>query len=279
LAISGCVDAARIIAGLINCLPVACRAAFSFSTGLRASRQRPFRILAAGDDPVERQRLSLQHGLAVVDVRETGVAHGHTPDTGWAGFIAAALAGGKTSLLAAELAQPLPALGGAGLNDLGDRLRKKLRPDEGRSQRDAWPANPGKPQEAPLVDSLASLEPAQRADGAHPRFQSDQRTSATAPAGALASRASADQSAAVQELLEHLDDVVYGAINGRVDALAELAVLWPSAVAALGWQLVEESREQYLRCALSIWTDYLGGSRQGPQRATAALDVVCLLFE
>ena len=75
----------------------------------------------------ERQRLNLNHGLAVVDVSEKGRANGHAPATGWAGFVAAALAGGKTSLLAAELAQPLPALGGAGLNDLGDRLRNKLR--------------------------------------------------------------------------------------------------------------------------------------------------------
>ncbi len=215
----------------------------------------------------------------MVDISENGRTNRHTPDTGWAGFVAAALAGGRTSLLAAELAQPLPALGRAGLDDLGDRLRHKLRSDDGPPQRDAWQATPWGLVETPVVDSLTSLEPVQRADGAHPRFQSDQQPGAARGCGALASRVSSDQTAAVLELLEHLDDVVYGAINGHADALAELAVLWPTVVTAVGSQLVEESREQYLRCALSIWTDYLGGSRHGVDRATAALDVVCLLFE
>ena len=152
-------------------------------------------------------------------------------------------------------------------------------PDDGPPHRDAWNGKPAIPAEISPVDALAALEPVQRADGAHARFRSDSQPGAAAQAGAVATRVFPDQSAEAQELLEHLDDVVYGAINGQPDALAELAVLWPTVVAALGSELIDESREQYLRSALSIWTDYLGGSRQGPDRATAALDVVCLLFD
>lgn len=84
--------------------------------------------------------------------------------------------------------------------------------------------------------------------------------------------------AAVQELLEHLDDVVYGAINCRPDSLAELTVLWPSLVQHLGPEQLEESREQYLRFALSIWDEYLADP-ECLGRASAALDVLCLLFD
>lgn len=82
-----------------------------------------------------------------------------------------------------------------------------------------------------------------------------------------------------QELLELLDDLVYGAINGRPDSLAELTVLWPSLLNHLGPQRLDESREQYLRFALSIWSDYLADPECGAKRAAAALDVICLLFD
>lgn len=81
-----------------------------------------------------------------------------------------------------------------------------------------------------------------------------------------------------QELLELLDDVVYGAIDCRPDSLVELSALWPGLVAKLGPEQLDESREQYLRFALSIWDDYVINP-QCALRAAAALDVLCLLFE
>ena len=59
----------------------------------------------------------------------------------------------------------------------------------------------------------------------------------------------------VLELLERIDDLVFAAIAGDGGALAELEVLWPVAAEELDDELVEQSREQYLRCALSIWTE------------------------
>jgi hypothetical protein len=290
VAIGGGADSAALIAGLINCLPVACRAEFSFATALRDSPHRPFRILAVDDDAEQLQRLSLQHERVLLDLRAVARNGSDSPDDGWAGFVAAALAGGKTSLLAAELTQPIPALGAAGLDDLGNRLRNKLLAGDGPPDPDNWPANFSEPAELPLASPPPDRDPLQRADAAHKRFQNNPRPAATQsyaaapagtadPSGAMALGITPEHAANVQELLEHLDDVVYGAINGQASALAELSVLWPSIVSSLGWQQVEESREQYLRCALSIWTDYLGASRQGPDKATAALDVMCLLFE
>ena len=45
-------------------------------------------------------------------------------------------------------------------------------------------------------------------------------------------------------------------------------------------RLLAESREQYLRYALSIWEDYVEkDGHRDPARAVQALDVLCLLFE
>jgi hypothetical protein len=47
----------RLVAGLINCLPLEARTAFSFSTGLKHSPRRPFRLSCLADDRAERRRL------------------------------------------------------------------------------------------------------------------------------------------------------------------------------------------------------------------------------
>ena len=82
------------------------------------------------------------------------------------------------------------------------------------------------------------------------------------------------------EKLEHLDDVVYEAINGKEAALEQLRTLLPEVLNELGEEMILESRAQYLRYALSIWEhgDGSAGLRT-PSRAIQALDVLCLLFD
>jgi len=72
---------------------------------------------------------------------------------------------------------------------------------------------------------------------------------------------------------------VFAAISGDNCALAELEVLWPTVASELDASLVEQSREQYLRCALSICSDSVQGEMRRPQRAAAAIDVLCVLFD
>ena len=81
------------------------------------------------------------------------------------------------------------------------------------------------------------------------------------------------------QTLEHLDDLVFAAIGGDQQALAELELFWPSAIADLGSEVVEQAREQYLRCALSIWSECVDAHTNKPDRAVAAIDVLCVLFE
>ena len=80
-------------------------------------------------------------------------------------------------------------------------------------------------------------------------------------------------------MLERIDDLVFTAIDGDDRSLGELQVLWPMVAAELNEDLVEQSREQYLRCALSIWTECVEGEVRRPERAVAAIDVLCVLFE
>ena len=49
--------------------------------------------------------------------------------------------------------------------------------------------------------------------------------------------------------------------------------------AQLDPDVVEQSREQYLKCALSIWSECVDDQVHRPERAVAAIDVLCVLFE
>jgi hypothetical protein len=80
--------------------------------------------------------------------------------------------------------------------------------------------------------------------------------------------------------LEALDDAVFDAIQGEAVALADLHRLWPTLKTELGDTLLAESREQYIRYALSIWrepTNFEGD--RDPIRAVNALEVLCVLFD
>ena len=87
------------------------------------------------------------------------------------------------------------------------------------------------------------------------------------------------QSPEVLEKLERLDDLVYEAISGRSDTVDQLRAAWPTLLAELGESLLAESREQYLRYAMSIWEECVNedGIRD-PSRAIQALDVLSILF-
>jgi GTPase-associated protein 1 len=85
-------------------------------------------------------------------------------------------------------------------------------------------------------------------------------------------------SAETVQLLEKLDDCVFDAISGDQRALTEVVRLWPEVVQAIGPSKIEESREQYLRYALSIWESCLEEGLREPKRAVASLQVLNVLF-
>ena len=79
--------------------------------------------------------------------------------------------------------------------------------------------------------------------------------------------------------LEQLDDLVFDALSGHASALDALAQAWPRTRDELGADLLTESREQYLRHALSVWEGSADPSARDPAQATHARDVLSILFE
>lgn len=85
------------------------------------------------------------------------------------------------------------------------------------------------------------------------------------------------ESEQVRHLLEQLDDVVFQAIRGDAASLAKAHQLWPQVVEMIGWELVEESREQYLRYATDIMRECEADRVRNPEHAIAAIEVIELL--
>ena len=78
-------------------------------------------------------------------------------------------------------------------------------------------------------------------------------------------------------LLEHLDDVIFSAIAGDADSLQKARTMWPRVIVDHGWELVEESQEQYLRCAIDAMVQIESQEMESLDRVTALTEVIELL--
>jgi len=275
IALAGSREPEHLIAGLLNCLPPECRQRFSFSTGLRYSPRRPFRIVTLGDDHSEWRQAERRSGTTVLDLSHAPPVE-FTPIDGWARLIGHVLRSGQISFLAAQFSkrrfeltlEDLPALGLQLMEEFEGHTLPARRHEERRAKAKA--AEPAAPSD--WLDGL------QRAHAAHRRF----RGSATlaAPDSLKASGQPSTDSPEVLEKLELLDDLVFEAIDGNDDALAQLREMWPKLHNELGDTILGESREQYLHRALFIWHGSIepGGIREA-SRAIAALEVLTILFD
>ena len=85
------------------------------------------------------------------------------------------------------------------------------------------------------------------------------------------------ESREANELLEALDDAMFEAIAGDEASLARAHDLWQRAVAAVGGERVEESREQYLRFAVETTKQCAAGEVREPAKMLAAVEVIAWL--
>ncbi len=271
---------ADLIAGLLNCLPPHVRPEYPFSTGLKHSSRRPFRVLGLSSDPAEHRWISQCARVTLLDFTVSNPMP-TLPLDGWPRFVGRVLATRRTSLLAAEFAKRHTEFTTDDLHALGLQLLEEV---------DASELRGGEPESAesdgePAVSTESSSPPTephglQRAHAAHRQFQKSGATggvAATRPAAP--STILHSDSPEVVEKLEHLDDLVFDAINGEIDAAEALREFWPQLVAELGEEMLVESREQYLRYAMTLWQNGAeSGAVRNPTRAIQALDVLCLLF-
>ncbi len=293
LVIVGAENADWLLAGLLNCLPVECRPELSFATGLNVSQRRPYRVNAITAEAAKRHRLAHQVGVTLLDLAE------EPPDdfepAGWAAYLKLAAASDRIACLSAELHRPRGGLRLSDLAWLAEQLRERLAagpPPSAESTTSPVHHGPWRNIGSPKSDFSASTtsadaesEDSQTADYRHEHAPHLRNGSAGQPRSSSATATIETPSAALAhddpvllEKLERLDDLVFDTINGRQPALDELTRLWPQLAAELPRELLEESRAQYLRYALSLWESHLAEDLRDPLWAVAALDVLSVLF-
>ena len=286
LAVAAPIPADTLLAGLLNLLPVECRTEFSFSTGLKYSPSRPYRVSHLPDDRAAWRAIG-RYGVTLLSLDT--VDTGEEPNwEGWAGCVADVLKSGRISLLATQLERRRPTLTCAGLADFAEVIRALAQPRTMQVASVVGQDQPSVGQDseaevvAPPAVSGADQEYQQRADAAYAQLPDDSSPE-PAPADSQAVdhliETLAHQPAEALDLLEEVDDLVFTAISGDRHALEELQSLWPAAVADLDSDVIDQSREQYLRCALSIWEECADDEMRSPQRAMSAIDVLCVLFD
>jgi hypothetical protein len=77
--------------------------------------------------------------------------------------------------------------------------------------------------------------------------------------------------------LEWLDDLMFAAIDGDPVALETAADAWRKIVDELGAPTLEESRQQYLRRAQSVWNSLRNVPNHPPHKVFAAIEMISLL--
>jgi hypothetical protein len=273
LAVSGGLPVHQLVAAVLNCLPVECRTEFSFSTEMKFSSRRPFRIIGLPRDRAERNWLAINANVTLLDLDRSSPAD--APPGDWARLIHR-IAGSKDyAFLDARLSQRRPTLTLEELPALGLQLCDELDVSQFGGDRATADhrATAGPPEE--------KGDNGLRAHAAHHRFEkSAGGTTAVQSAVVVPSKDLQADAPEVLEKLEALDDAVYDAIHGQPAALERLQALWPAALAQLGEQFVADSREQYLRYALTIWENCVDAKGvHDPARAVQALEVLCVLFD
>jgi hypothetical protein len=115
----------QLVAGLLSLLPIECRTEFSFTTGLRHSSRRAFRLSALPQDAEERHR-STTRGVAIpLDL--SAVTTSPAPASGWAGCVYRVLEENRVAQFSAALRESRPGLTPRNLNELAERLASPTR--------------------------------------------------------------------------------------------------------------------------------------------------------
>ena len=276
--LSGVANAETLIGGLLQCFPPDCRPEISFTTGLRYSPRRPFRLSPLDNDAAEQRRTTREKDVAVIDLATEGEQAKLTP---WAAVVADAIANDRLANFASQLQQPGLTL--EELNNLGQQLlrqRSKILVHSGSST-GSVPAVPATRQnnrvEHPIAnDRLKAKPPGKSSDAASSPRPQGARLAVTT--GLPPDVHTVADPAAIEQL-EQLDDAVYDVINGASDKLSAVNLLWQQLTACLPPAALAAAREQYLRYTLSLWDTSLDENTREPERTARALEMLTVLFE
>lgn len=293
-----------LFAGILNCLPPACRPALSFSTGLKFSSRRPFRMVALGPDPQEQRRLERLYHVAVLDLDQPPPPE-FAPVEAWPRAIHRILKSGRLSFLANQLSRSpndltcgdLPALG---LQLLEEFEATALAPVERGNAADpaatrnclgAPSATPPSRETKPVLRLVGYREPAHTETAlppqsvvtenlASPGVKSPSQSpvpqvtlgSTAEPAGRLG------LPEAVCRDFPRLESLVREALEGRPNALPAFQHLWAQFRRGLSAPLADAARAALLRQVIALWqASHEADAPCSAQRAVPALEIVAVL--
>jgi hypothetical protein len=264
--------------GLFNCLPVECRPEVSFTTGLRFSLRRPFKLVPIKGDHDERRKVARQDGVEIVNLSKTEAMD--PPSRGWAAYVAELVEADRLTTLANELQKSRPSLTLEHLDELGEQLLRELRrtPQPTRVADSRTSKRATRTQRRPERESASDNERGRSDDSETKRSHSAVTSAGTITAPTLVELGTTKDPIAV-DLVEQLDDAVYDAISGMSEARELVQTLWLQLCGRLPQPAISKLREQYLRYSLSLWEACLDGGMREPEKAAGALDVLSLLFE
>lgn len=253
-------DAAGLFEAVWQLLPPQVRHELSFTTGLKFSPHRPFRVFAVSSDAAERQRVERQGDVAWVDLldgRPASVFHG------WTAWVARRLKGDQLEALANDYASLPETLRLAQL----DMWAQTLLNAHGGDGTDDTPGNPS-----------ANFDRPHRAHGGFGAETGsavlDLAEVSTDPSVVLA-----EHCGDAIELLETLDDLVFETVAGKPHAFVELKQQWPQLLHRVGPGLVEEVRAQYVRHAMATWQHCLDNDAiRNPHISLSVMDVIDFLL-
>ncbi|HID77947.1 MAG TPA: hypothetical protein EYP56_18370 [Planctomycetaceae bacterium] len=285
VAIAGGPPSRDVIAGVINCFPPQYRSELSFSTGLRFSPRRPFRLVGLADANEERRRVRRLYDVMLLDLDGTPPAE-LAPIDAWPRLIHRVLKTGNIRWLANRMTAIRGEVDPEHLPALGLELLEQLEASPGTGARRfrgpvaAPPQAATSPRPGERSETSGPVRPAQTDTGdPHRLDQSGLQPHATAMAPAPVAVLEQQDPNVIAEL-EQLDDLVYDAIDGDAAALERLKALWPELRRQLPDALLEESREQYVRYAVSVWEQQAGQApNRRPACALPALDILSLLTD
>lgn len=305
IAVRGGPPPEALFAGILNCLPPPCRTEFSFSTGLKFSSRRPFRMVALGNDPQEERRLRRLYHVAVLDLDQPPPAE-FAPVEAWPRAVYRILKSGRLSFLANQLARSpselacddLPAWGlqlleefeatalsPIGYDEAPDAARDAAcsRPEAARPQGDKKPLlrlvgrrEPAHTQTHPQSHAVRSPE----AGGRESELLAETPGRATIPKDPADPALQLDPAENGRRDLQRLESLVREAIQGRpgsLDAFRQLWHQWQSGAPPLQ---ADAARAALLRYTLDLWRGAIAdGTPRSAQCAVPALEIVAILTE
>ncbi|MGD9126649.1 MAG: hypothetical protein PVH19_04650 [Planctomycetia bacterium] len=284
------IDAARhLLAGLLQCVPVECRPEFSFSTGLRDTLNRPFRIIVddklsgqhpAISNPTESPDTEVPHWrVAELNLSASTPPSEFAPLDGWPHFIETILKSNRLGFLSTQLAKRRFGLTTDDLPALALQLMENLDSSTMLFESDeTWDFVPQPKKPLPPVPS-DWLDGLQRAHAAHRQFQGSMALTLASSEPVAAPVSSEDP--IIQEKIEQMDELVFEVVGGNLQLLGELRTVWARLNRELPAEILEKCREHYLRRSLQFWqqASETGEPIRDTRHAMLALDVLCLLFD